>query len=116
MHLLLDTHSFLWFAGGNDRISRKAREAIENTNNAAYLSAASLWEMAIKINIGKLELPKSLDVLVSEQMRDNEFAMLRSEVKHFETYTELPAPSPRPIRPYDHRAGAGRRPVGREQG
>lgn len=90
MQLLLDTHSFLWFVGGNDRLSRKAREAIEDTNNAAYLSMASLWEMAIKINIGKLELPKPLGVLVSEQVRDNEFAMLRSEVEHFETYTKLP--------------------------
>lgn len=47
--------------------------------------------MAIKINIGKLELPKPLGVLVSEQMRENEFEMLRrSEVKHFDTYTNLP--------------------------
>ena len=58
--------------------------------NAAYLSMASLWEMAIKINIGKLELPKPLGVLVSEQIRENEFAMLRSEVEHFMVYTELP--------------------------
>jgi len=90
MQLLLDTHSFLWFAGGNDRLSRKAREAIEDTSNAAYLSMASLWEMAIKINIGKLELPKPLGMLVSEQIRENEFEMLRSEVEHFETYTKLP--------------------------
>ena len=90
MRLLLDTHSFLWFAGGNDGLSPKARAAIEDMNNAAYLSMASLWEMAIKINIGKLELPKPLGVLVSEQIRENEFAMLRSEVEHFMVYTELP--------------------------
>ena len=90
MQLLLDTHSFLWFAGGNDRLSRKAREAIEDMSNAAYLSMASLWEMAIKINIGKLELPKPLGVLVSEQMRENEFKMLRAEIEHFEIYTSLP--------------------------
>jgi len=46
--------------------------------------------MAIKINIGKLELPKTLGVLVSEQMYENEFELLRSEVKHFEIYTALP--------------------------
>ena len=90
MRLLLDIHSFLWFAGGNDRLSPKARAAIEDMKNAAYLSMASLWEMAIKINIGKLELPKPLGVLVSEQIRENEFAMLRSEVEHFMVYTELP--------------------------
>ena len=46
--------------------------------------------MAIKINIGKLELPKPLGSLVSEQMHENEFEMLRSEVGHFETYADLP--------------------------
>ena len=90
MKLLLDTHSFLWFAGGNDQISQKAKEAIEDTSNAAYLSTASLWEMAIKINIGKLELPKPLGALVSEQIRENAFEMLRSEVEHFEAYATLP--------------------------
>ena len=45
--------------------------------------------MAIKINIGKLELPKPLGVLVSEQMYENEFELLRSEVRHFEIYTAL---------------------------
>lgn len=46
--------------------------------------------MAIKINIGKLELPKPLGVLVSEQIQDNEFALLRTKVEHFEAYTTLP--------------------------
>ena len=90
MQLLLDTHSFPWFASGNDKLSQRAKEAIADTNNAAYLSTASLWEMAIKINIGKLELPKPLGALISEQMRENEFEMLRSEIAHFETYTGLP--------------------------
>ena len=46
--------------------------------------------MTIKINIGKLELPKPLGALVSEQMRKNEFEMLQSGVQHFEMYTNLP--------------------------
>lgn len=90
MRLLLDTHSFLWFASGNDKLSPKAKEVIADTDNDAYLSTASLWEMAIKINIGKLRLPKPLGVLIPEQIRKNEFKVLRSEVAHFETYTNLP--------------------------
>ena len=62
MQLLLDTHSFLWFAGGSGRLSAKAKAAIADMDNAAYLSTASLWEMAIKINIGKLKLPMPLGV------------------------------------------------------
>ena len=59
-------------------------------SNAVYSSMVSLWEVAIKIDIGKFELPKPLGILVSEQIRHNEFAMLRSEVEHFEIYTALP--------------------------
>ena len=77
MQLLLDTHSFLWFASGNDKLSQQAKEAIADTGNAAYLSTASLWEMAIKLNIGKLELPKPLGALIAEQMRENEFEVPR---------------------------------------
>ena len=87
MRLLLDTHSFLWFAGGNERLSSKAKEIISDVDNAAYLSVASLWEMAIKISIGKLKLPKPFGELVPEQLEENEFEILRSEVSHFEAYS-----------------------------
>ena len=43
----LDTHSFPWFASGNDKLNQQAKEAIADTGNAAYLSTASFWEMAI---------------------------------------------------------------------
>jgi PIN domain nuclease of toxin-antitoxin system len=48
MKLLLDTHSFLWFIGGDERLSSTARTLSENVNNDVFLSVASLWEMAIK--------------------------------------------------------------------
>jgi PIN domain nuclease of toxin-antitoxin system len=53
MRILLDTHSFLWFAGGDERLSLDARRVISDVGNEAYLSTASLWEMAIKINSGQ---------------------------------------------------------------
>jgi len=52
MRLLLDTHSFLWFISGNERLSLIARQEIENPENQSLLSTASLWEMAIKISLG----------------------------------------------------------------
>jgi PIN domain nuclease of toxin-antitoxin system len=90
MRLLLDTHSFLWFAEGDDRLSVDARNAIADLENEAYLSTASLWEMAIKINIGKLRLPMPLGELVTEQVRENAFDILRPEVPHYDTYVDLP--------------------------
>lgn len=42
MKLLLDTHTFLWFIGGDERLSPTARKLIEDVNNDVYLSVASL--------------------------------------------------------------------------
>ncbi len=66
MNLLLDTQSFLWHALADNRLPQRLRVAIENGENDLYLSAASLWEAAIKIRIGKLHVPGgSVDFLVT---------------------------------------------------
>lgn len=72
MRLLLDTHAFLWFISGDARLSSLAKEQIEEPTNRRFLSIASLWEIAIKTSIGKLELEKSgqaSDVLLSAAHR-----------------------------------------------
>jgi len=54
--ILLDTHAFLWLIAGDASLSPKARDIIEAADNEPLLSAASLWEMAIKVSLGKLTL------------------------------------------------------------
>jgi PIN domain nuclease of toxin-antitoxin system len=54
LNLLLDTHAFLWWTGGDTALSRPARAAIGDESNAVYVSAASAWEIATKFRIGKL--------------------------------------------------------------
>jgi PIN domain nuclease of toxin-antitoxin system len=56
MKLLLDTHTFIWFIEGNEKLSTEIKELIESTNNQRFLSIASLWEMTIKTSLGKLYL------------------------------------------------------------
>ena len=56
MRLLLDTHSFLWFISGSTNLSPTARTLIEDASNQPLLSVANLWEMAIKLSLGKLSL------------------------------------------------------------
>lgn len=56
MDNLLDTHTFIWFVNGEDALSDKARKEVEKPRVKNYVSIASLWEIAIKISIGKLEL------------------------------------------------------------
>lgn len=57
MRLLLDTHVVLWFSAGDPRLGVKARQAIDAPENTAFVSAVSVWELAIKQSLGKLELP-----------------------------------------------------------
>ncbi len=90
MRLLLDTHSFLWFIGGDERLSGRAKEAIADLENEAFLSVASLWEMAIKINVGKLKLPHPFGELIPEQPLRNEIEVLHAELSHLAAYTRLP--------------------------
>jgi PIN domain nuclease of toxin-antitoxin system len=64
MKLLLDTHTFLWFIGGDERLSPTAQTLIEDLSNDVYLSVASLWEMAIKISLGRLQLAQSFETFI----------------------------------------------------
>uniref|UniRef100_B8HJS5 PilT protein domain protein n=1 Tax=Cyanothece sp. (strain PCC 7425 / ATCC 29141) TaxID=395961 RepID=B8HJS5_CYAP4 len=63
MNVLLDTHIFIWYFQGNERIITKALEILEDPDNSLYLSIASLWEIAIKMGLGKLSLEVSFHEL-----------------------------------------------------
>ena len=59
MNILLDTHTLLWYADGNEQLSQTAYLAIDNTDNNIFVSITSLYEIVIKMKIGKLNLNKS---------------------------------------------------------
>lgn len=90
MRLLLDTHSFLWFIDGNASLSPTARTLIEVADNQPLLSMASLWEMAIKLSIGKLSLGQPFKALIPEQMRLNGIELLPIEIGHVVVVAKLP--------------------------
>lgn len=54
MRLLLDTHAFIWWLAGNDRLPVAARRAIFDEANEKLISAASAWEIATKYRLGKM--------------------------------------------------------------
>jgi PIN domain nuclease of toxin-antitoxin system len=58
LKLLLDTHVFLWWCEDDERLLAAEREAISGGANEVFLSAASVWEMAIKQALGRLRLPE----------------------------------------------------------
>ena len=57
---LLDTHAFLWLVQGDPQLSERARAVICDDGNQLYFSVASIWEIAIKLNIGKLKIGHTL--------------------------------------------------------
>lgn len=58
MRLLLDTREFLWWCGDDARLGEEERAAIRDGDNEVFLSAASVWEMAIKQGLGRLQVPE----------------------------------------------------------
>ena len=89
MRLLLDTHAFLWFIAGSDRLSMPARAAIEDAGNQGYISVASLWETAIKVGLGRLALAEPFDALIPAQIHDNGFMILPIDVLHVAAVSRL---------------------------
>ncbi|MFN4871353.1 MAG: type II toxin-antitoxin system VapC family toxin [Pseudanabaena sp.] len=90
MKLLLDTHAFLWFIEGNQNLSLTAQNAIESPTNQRYLSIASLWEIAIKVSIGKLEIGMTLTELVNREVYGNAINLLEIQSQHLDTLATLP--------------------------
>jgi len=90
MNLLLDTHAFLWFIDGSARLSSQARELIEDQRNAKLVSVASLWEMGIKISLGRLELARPFEELIPKQIRINGFGLLPLRISHIARVISLP--------------------------
>jgi len=86
---LLDTHTLLWFASNSENLSKLSMSIISDTSNHISISYVSIWEIAIKKKIGKLDFDMSLE-LFCKNITNNNFIWLPIQKKHiFETF-ELP--------------------------
>ena len=90
MTLLLDTHTFLWFNLGDQRLKASARALIEDPAHAKWVSPASYWEIAIKIRLGKYALPQPYEEFMAKAIDGNGFVILPVEPKHTAVLTTLP--------------------------
>lgn len=90
MRYLLDTHSLIWFIGGNVQLSFYARQLMDDEANELFVSSASLWEMAIKFSIGKLELGQPFETLFPAQLENNSIEILGISVEHLKAVCSLP--------------------------
>jgi PIN domain nuclease of toxin-antitoxin system len=87
MKYLLDTHAFLWFVMDDKRISTNAKTIIKDSKNEIFFSAASAWEMAIKIKLNRLKIKGDLKSFIIEQLSTNNFFPLSISIYH-SLYTE----------------------------
>lgn len=86
MKLLLDTHAALWFLSGDDRLGANARRHLTDDANRVLLSAAVVWEIAIKRSLGKLVVPDEyLSLLLGAGVQP-----LAVSVDHASTVERLP--------------------------
>ncbi|OGC02792.1 twitching motility protein PilT [candidate division KSB1 bacterium RBG_16_48_16] len=90
MIVLMDTHSFLWFVNGSSRLSARARAIIEDPENDKLLSMASIWEMAIKISLGKLAIAQPFEQFIPQQLQINGFEMFEVKFGHIAKTIHLP--------------------------
>jgi PIN domain nuclease of toxin-antitoxin system len=89
MRLLLDTQAFLWFVTGDARLTRRARRAMEDEDAEMILSAASVWEIAIKAGLGRLTLPASVEEYIAEKVEAG-FRVLSIDWTHAAAVERLP--------------------------
>ncbi|MFN2455484.1 MAG: type II toxin-antitoxin system VapC family toxin [Pyrinomonadaceae bacterium] len=88
MKLLLDTHTFLWFIEDNPRLSAQAKALLES-DAELLLSVANLWEMSIKVSIGKLTLAQPYDIFVPQQLTANAIEILPVSLAHLGVVSTL---------------------------
>ena len=89
MKILLDTHAFLW-AIGEHGLNPVAEQAFMDTENELYLSAASYWEMCIKIGLGKLNIVPNWQARFEYEMVINQIHWLPIAQTHCQQITTLP--------------------------
>ncbi|MEH2319991.1 type II toxin-antitoxin system VapC family toxin [Nostoc sp.] len=91
MKLLLDTHLIIWSAGNPEKLSQRVRNLLIDNNNFWVVSIASVWELQIKSQFGKLNLSSSLPNFIETQQRVNNLQLLPIELTHIYALEGLPS-------------------------
>lgn len=90
MNILLDSHTLIWFSQNSPQLSSSAIKILEDRNNLLFLSLVSVWEIQIKVQLGKLNLDISLAEIVKDQTKINDVQILPLKLSHIWTLDTLP--------------------------
>lgn len=90
MKYLLDAHTLLWFVAGAAHLPSSVRSLIEDPLNQRFVSIATLWEVAIKVNLGKLTMAVTFSELAPKYLFENDMTILPITVAHLQKVVQLP--------------------------
>jgi PIN domain nuclease of toxin-antitoxin system len=90
MKYLLDTHAFLWIIEDNKNLTEKVKHIYLDNSHDMFLSVASIWEMAIKISLGKLTIKGKLNRFIDKQTLENNILLLDISPHHVIPIEKLP--------------------------
>ncbi|MFQ3598368.1 MAG: type II toxin-antitoxin system VapC family toxin [Chloroherpetonaceae bacterium] len=90
MTVLCDTQSYIWAVENDPRLTEKARDTLGQLTIEKYLSIGSVWEMTIKVSIGKLQLQTSIEEMIEKSLAENAIRLLDIKLSHLKTLQSLP--------------------------
>jgi len=90
MKIIFDTHSFIWWDSNLTRLSDLALRLCRDSSHSLVLSAASVWEMQIKLQLGKLRLHLPLSEIITTQQETNHLEILPVHLHHIMALESLP--------------------------
>jgi PIN domain nuclease of toxin-antitoxin system len=90
MKYLLDTHTFIWWDSNAAHLSATVRALCQDPANILILSVASVWEMQIKLQLGKLKITQPLRTIIANQQASNRFEILNIQLEHVWVLDSLP--------------------------
>jgi PIN domain nuclease of toxin-antitoxin system len=97
MRVLLDTHALLWWLSDDTALTRSARKTIADTKNTLIVSAASAWEIATKVRLGRLPSANDLAADFSGHLDRDGFELLAISAEHGIRAGLLPGPHKDPF-------------------
>lgn len=90
MNLLSDTHVFIWSFSNTKKLSPTVTNAFRNPSNRIFISVTTIWEMQIKIKLGKMIFKDTLENIINEQQAINNIQILPVELSHALYLENLP--------------------------
>ena len=90
MRLLIDSHALIWYVDQHQQLSPASHAAISDPSNVLLLSAGSIWEIAIKIGLGKLVLTQPYSLWMSRALDDLGITVLPITVEYADAQASLP--------------------------